>query len=208
MTSLAGLRWLLPAALYRAAGLSERVQDAGAVHRQYVARDWPVLDGPASRALDALLRSLLPAGLVHCRSEDYGDPTEAAATVEYRGQSGGHVRVLRRRLTHPLLLDALVDPRHDGFVRVRPTGTDVVRSDNDTADTHRLVMVRPNGTLLLIESIGIPATSTRAPLSNKQLDDLACTLDNPSSDLDVNTNGSRAPMPVTSGSSPIANRAR
>jgi hypothetical protein len=184
--SLAGLRWLLPAALYGAAGLSERVQDARATHREYVARDWPVLDGPASRALDSLLRTVLPRGLVHCRSEDYGDPAEVAATVLYRGPNGGHVRVMRRRLTRPLLLDALADPSHDGFVRIRPTGTDVLRRDDDTADTHRLAMVRPNGTLLIIESIGMPAAGARAPLSSDQLDDLACTLDDPSSDIGRN----------------------
>jgi hypothetical protein len=96
-----------------------------------------------------------------------------------------------------------------GTVQLNATEpTDVLRSDDDTADTHRLVMVRPNGTLLLIESIGMPAAGIPAPLSNKQLDELACTLDNPSSDLDVDTDGSRAPMLITSGSSPIASRAR
>jgi len=92
--------------------------------------------------------------------------------------------VLRRRLTHPLLLDALVDPRNDGFVRIRPTGTDVLRSDDDNADTHRLVMVRPTGTLLLIESIGLPAAGTRAPLSGEQLDELAYTLDTSGTDVE------------------------
>lgn len=185
MTSLAGLRWLFPTALYRAAGLSEGLQDVRVAHGHPGARDWPVLDGPASRALDAWLRPLLPAGFVCCRREDYGTPPERAATVRYRSPRGGYVRVLRRRLSRPLLLDALCDPYRDGSVRIRPTGTDVLRRDDDVADTHRLVMVRPNGTLLVMESIGIPAAGTAAPLSNMQLDQLACTLDNPGSDVNV-----------------------
>jgi hypothetical protein len=55
-------------------------------------------------------------------------------------------------------------------------------------------MVRPNGTLLVMESIGIPAAGTAAPLSNEQLDQLACTLDNPGSDI----NFDQADVPPTS----------
>jgi hypothetical protein len=103
----------------------------------------------------------------------------SAMVASVRAVSGG--RPLRTRPGHPGR--ALVDPTHDGFVRIRPTGTDILRSDNDIADTHRLVMVRPNGTLLLIESIGMPGAGSCAPLSGAQLDELACTLDKSSGDL-------------------------
>ena len=67
---------------------------------------------------------------------------------------------------------------------VTGTGTDIVRSDDEIADVHRLVMVRPNDTLLIVESIGLPAADTGAPVSHEQLDELAGRLDDRRCDLD------------------------
>lgn len=183
VTTHAGPRWLLPDGLYRAAGLAQTVQDPGVAQPRPVAPDWPVLDGPASRALDLWSRPLLPGGLVRCRREDYGTPPLTAATVRYRSPKGGHVQILRRRLAGPLLLDAFCDANRSGVVRIRPTGTQVIRTDGD--GEHRLLMVRPDGTLLLVESIGVPAAGIPAPIPSKQFDRLECLLDRPSPDLDI-----------------------
>lgn len=59
-----------------------------------------------------------------------------------------------------------------------------MRSDDEIADVHRLVMVRPNDTLLIVESIGLPAADTGAPVSHEQLDELAGRLDDRRCDLD------------------------
>ncbi len=45
-------------------------------------------------------------------------------------------------------------------------------------------MVRPNDTLLIVESIGLPAADTGAPVSHEQLDELAGRLDDRRCDLD------------------------
>jgi hypothetical protein len=92
---------------------------------------------------------------------------------------------LRRRLTRPLLLDALVDAARGGFVRVRQTGTEVARCDDDRSDTHRLVIVRPNGTLWIIDSIGLATAGAPAPLSGDQLDAIASALDTAGADTDA-----------------------
>jgi hypothetical protein len=175
--SLAALRWLLPAPLYRAAGLAQSVEDLVVVRPPHAPPDWPRDDGPAAQALDAVLQPLLPPGTVRCGGADYGDPPNTAASVRYRGRDGGHLNVLRRKLTRPLLLDALVDATHGDFIRVRPTGTEVAHRDDDRSDTHRLVIVQPDGTLWIIDSIGLPTTGTGAPLSSHQLDAIASALD-------------------------------
>jgi len=191
MKSLAGLRWLLPEALYRAAGLAETVQDPFVPQARLPAPDWPVLDGPASQALDAWLRPLLPPGLVRCRSEDYGTPPRTTATVRYRDPHGGYVRILQRRLTRPLLLDALCDAKHDGFVRVLPNGTDVIRRGDLGA--RGLVTVSPDGTMVLIDAIGEPERGIDAPISDEQLDQLELALDRLSLDTpkSAGSDGSR-----------------
>jgi hypothetical protein len=183
VTSRARLRWLLPDALYRAGGLAQTVQDPAIAQPRQLAPHWPVLDGPASRALDAWLRPLLPDGLVRCRREDYGTPPATAATVRYRSPKGGHVSVLRRRLTCPLLLDAFCDPNQRAVVRIRPTGTEVIRTDDN--GEHRLMMVRPDGTLLIVVAIGLPAAGIKAPIPSEQLDHLELLLDSPSRDVDI-----------------------
>ena len=175
--SLAALRWLLPAPLYRAAGLAQSAEDLVVVRPPHVTPDWPRDDGPAAQALDAVLQPLLPPGTVRCGGADYGDPPNTAASVRYRGRDGGHLNVLRRKLTRPLLLDALVDATHGDFIRVRPTGTEVAHRDDDRSDTHRLVIVQPDGTLWIFDSIGLPTSGTGAPLSKHQLDAIASALD-------------------------------
>jgi hypothetical protein len=180
--SLAALRWLLPAPLYRAAGFAQPAEDLAAVRPPHPTPDWPRDEGPAASALDAVLQPLLPPGTVRRGGADYGDPPNTAAAVRYRGQGGGYLRVLRRRLTRPLLLDALVDATRGGCVRVRPTGTEVAHCDNDRSDTHRLVIVRPNGTLWIIDSIGLPTSGAEAPLSSDQLDAFVSALDNSGAD--------------------------
>jgi hypothetical protein len=180
--SLAALRWLLPAALYRSAGLAQPIEDLAAVRPPRRLPDWPRDEGPAVRALDAVLQPLLPPGTVRRGGADYGDPPNAAAAVRYRGRDGGYLRVLRRRLTRPLLFEALVDATHGDFVRVRPTGTEVAHCDDDRSDTHRLVIVRPNGTLWIIDSIGLPTTGAAAPLSSDQLESVVPELDNAGGD--------------------------
>lgn len=182
--SLAALRWLLPAQLYDMAGFGEHAQSAR--HRARPTRQagrWPVIDGPASRQLDALMRPLLPLGSTRTRGVDYGDVPRVAATDLYRGPNGGYIRVLRRLLGRPLLLDAFAHPTHEGCVHALRTGTELLHCDDDAADAHRLVMVRPNGTLLIVESTGVPSTNTSAPLSSARLDELARALDDPRLDL-------------------------
>jgi hypothetical protein len=186
--SLAALRWLLPAPLFRAAGLAQPAEDPAAVRPRHPPPDWPRDEGPAARALDAVLQPLLPPGTVRCGGADYGDPPNPAAAVRYRGRGGGYLRVSRRRLTRPLLLDALVDATHGDFVRVRPTGTEVARCDNDRADMHRLVIARPNGTLWIVDSIGLPTAGAAAPLSSDQLEAVVSVLDNAGADAGVDEN--------------------
>jgi hypothetical protein len=185
--SLAALRWLLPAPLYAAAGLAQPAEDRVAVRPPHPPAEWPRDDGPATQALEAALQPLLPPGTVRCGGADYGDPPNTAASVRYRGRNGGHLRVLRRRLTRPLLLEALVNPAHGDSVRVRSTGTAVAHCDNesDRSDTHRLIIVQPNGTLWIIDSIGLPTTGTEAPLSSDQLEAIASALDSAGVDTDV-----------------------
>jgi hypothetical protein len=183
--SLSALRWLLPAQLFRTAGFAQLTADLAEVRSPCPLPDWPIDDGPAAQALDAVLRPLLPPGTMRRDGADYGHAPNTAASVRYRGREGGYVRVLRRRLTRPLLLDALVDAAHGGFVRVRPTGTEVAHRDDERLDKHRLVMVRPNGTLWIIDSTGLPATGRKAPLSSDELDALAAALDRADADVDV-----------------------
>jgi hypothetical protein len=180
--SLAALRWLLPAPLYRAAGLTTRPVDPESQLPHRLPR-WPVENGPASRLVEAVLRRVMPAGLVRCRGIDYGDQPGAAAELRYRGPRGGYLRVLRRRLEQPLLLECVLSPARDGDIRIRPTGTEVGHCDDDVADLHRLVIVRPNGTLWIFDSIGLPTAGTGAPLSRDQLDTLASALDDPRADI-------------------------
>lgn len=177
--SLAALRWLLPAPLYGAAGFARPAEDRTAVRPPHPPPEWPRDDGPAARALEAALQPLLPPGMVCCGGADYGDPPNTAASVRYRGRDGGYLRVVRRRLTRPLLLEALVDAAHGDFVRVRSTGTAVAHCDteSDRSDTHRLVIVQPNGTLWIIDSTGLRTTGVEAPLSSDQLEAIASALD-------------------------------
>ena len=88
--SLAALRWLLPAPLYRAAGFARPAEDLTAVRPPHPPPDWPRDEGPAARALDAVLQPLLPPGTVRCGGADYGDPPNTAAV--------GAVSRTRRRL--------------------------------------------------------------------------------------------------------------
>lgn len=180
----AAARWLLPADQYRAAGFAALVQSPETETPRVAVPNWPVCDGPAARALDASLRPRLPDGLVTRRREDYGVSPHTAATVRYRGKRGGALRVLRRRLSVPLLLDAFSDPAHRCSVRTRPTGTEVVRTDDEAADLHRLVMARPNGTLFVIESMGIPTAGIPAPVSGDELDRLEAALDTSATDIE------------------------
>jgi len=205
MTDLAAARWLLPTDRYRAAGLSAITQDPGTKPSNAIP-NWPIRDGPAARALEAWLRSRLPSGLVSRHREDYGVPPQTAATVRYRGERGGALRVLRRRLTVPLLLDAFCGPGGNCSVRTRPTGTEVVRIEDETADLRRLVMARPNGTLLVIESMGIPAAGIPAPLSSDDLDRLETALD--TSDADLQSAGQGPSTPCDRPDAPAAQPAR
>ena len=198
--SLAALRWLLPAPLYRAAGLARPAEDPAAVRPPHPTPDWPRQEGPAACELDAVLQPLLPPGTVRRGGADYGDSPNTAAAVRYRGPTGGYLRVLRRRLTQPLLLDALVDATHGDFVRVRPTGTEVAHCDNDHTDTHRLVMVRPNGTLWIIDSNGLPSARAHAPLSGDQLDVVVSALDNAGADAGDSENSPL--VAATAGNAP------
>jgi hypothetical protein len=203
--SLAALRWLLPEPLYRAAGLAEPARDPRVARLHHPVPNWPRDDGPEARALDAVLRPLLPPGVVRCGGADYGDPPNAAGAVRYRGPDGGYLRVLRRRLTRPLLLDTLVNAARGDTVRVRSSGTEVAHCDDERSEAHRLVLVRPNGTLWIIDSTGLRAAGTRAPLSNDQLDTVASALDRDGADVaegESNAFRSRAPRPLAIGSHP------
>jgi hypothetical protein len=194
--NLAALRWLLPTPLYDAAGLRQSIEDAAAVRPPCTAPDWPQSDGPAARRLGVLVEPLLPPGSARRGGADYGDPPNVAAFVRYRGRDGGYVRIMRRRLVRPLLLEAFVDAARGDVVGIRPTGTEVVHCDDDDSDRHRLVVLRPNGTLWIIDSNGLPTAGTAAPLSRDQLETLTSALDRADADVGGEASPYEGPAPA------------
>ena len=172
------MRWFVSQDEYLARFPPITVEDPAAV---YVVPS-VIPNGPNSRVLARLLAPRVSSHLTLSRIEDHGTDQVSMGSVEYLAASGAGLSAMRQRLIRPLPCGVLGGLGPGGRLMIWETGSELALVARAPDSFLQIIMVRPGGTMLNLNSFGLSGKGVPPPLSISELETLVRALD--TTDLD------------------------